>query len=164
MFVAVIGQCNFWHFYTEYRFSIIRKVIRGDLSVPPCARLAARSSFPRKNQPLQNKHRVIVHHVKRSSLFPQCPHRYTRVNCHRPRRQAAVAQGASRANQAPAQIHQMPQVFFCASLLAASAATPRPRCRGMFCVWASAPHALLCGVRVPATGHCACRYRVVELG
>jgi hypothetical protein len=35
-------------------------------------------------------------------------------------------------------------------------------------VWASARHALLCGVRVPATGHCACRYahgaHVVELG
>ena len=27
---------------------------------------------------------VTVHHVKRSSLFPQSPHRYTRVNCHRP--------------------------------------------------------------------------------
>jgi hypothetical protein len=113
----------------------------------------------KKNQPLQNKHRVIVHHVKRSSLFPQCPHRYTRVNCHRPRRQAAVAQGASRANLAPAPDLHIPEVVFCASPSAASAAAPRLRCRGMFSVWASAPHhALLCGVRVPATGHCACRY------
>jgi hypothetical protein len=38
----------------------------------------------------------------------------------------------------------------------------------MFSVWASAPHAPLRGVFVPATGHCACPYahgpHVMELG
>jgi hypothetical protein len=142
----------------------------GLLELPqPCC--SAQAAFPWKNRPLQNKGRVIYHNVNRSSLISRLPHRHTRVNCHRPRwRQTAVAPGASRANHAPAQAHQMPEVIFCASPSAASAAAPRLRCRGMFSVslWASAPHVPLCGVCVPSTGHCACRYahgpHVVELG
>ena len=116
-----------------------------------CAR-----AFHRKNRPLQHKRRVIFHNVVRSSLDSRSPH--WQAGHRRRRRQAAVAQGASRANHVPAQVHQMPEVFFCALPSAARAAARRSRCCGMFSVWASAPHAPLCGVRVPATGYCAFRY------
>jgi hypothetical protein len=91
------------------------------------------------------------------SLISRSPHWQTRVTCPRRRRQAAVARAASRANESPARAHQNRGLVFCTSPSAASAAAPRPRCRRMFSVWASAPHFPLCGVRVPATGHCACR-------
>jgi hypothetical protein len=48
------------------------------------------------------------------------------------------------------------QKCFFAHHRAASAAAPWLRCHGIFSVWASASHAPLCGVRVPANGHCAC--------
>ena len=100
---------------------------------------------------------LFLRRVAHRSRFFRSPHWQTRVNRHRRRRrQAAVAQEASRTNHAPARPHQMPEVFFCASPSAASAPALRLRCRGMFSVWASAPHAPLRGVRVPANGHCAC--------
>ena len=111
---------------------------------------------------------LLLRRVVQRSLISRLPRWQTCVACPRPRWDTAVAQGASRANHARARTHQTPQVVFCASPSAASAAAPRLRCRGMFSVWASAPHAPLCGVRVPATGHCACRYahgpHVLELG
>jgi hypothetical protein len=102
---------------------------------------------------------LLLHRVIHMSLISRSPHWQTRVNCHRRRRrQAAVARGALRSHHGPAQAHQSPEVVFRASPSAASAAAPRLRCCGMLFVWASAPHALQCGVRVPPTGHCACRH------
>ena len=119
------------------------------------------AAFAWKNCPLQNKGRTIfvTNVVPRRSLISRSPDWQSRVNCPHPRRrQTAVAQGASRANHAPAQAHQMPQVVFCASPSAASAAAIRLRCRGMYSVWASAPHVPIYGVCMPSTGHCDCRY------
>jgi hypothetical protein len=125
-------------------------------------------AFVSKNRPLQRKCCVIDLNVVQHSRVSRSPHWQMRVACSRRRRQAAVTPEASRANQAPAQVHHMPEGFFCASPSAASANAPQLLSRGMFSVWASAPHVPLCGVRVPATGHCACRYahdrHVVELG
>ena len=101
---------------------------------------------------------LLLRRVVQRSRISRLPRWQTRVTCPHPRRHTAVAREALRSHHTPARVHQMPEVVFCASPSAASAAAPRLRCRGMFSVWASAPHAPLCGVRVPATGHCACRY------
>ncbi len=105
-------------------------------SFPPSATLwhCAAAAVACKNRPLSTKGRVILVNVVQRSLIYRSPDRQTRVSCHRPRRQGAVAPAALRSHHAPTQVHQMPEVVFCASPSAASAATPRLRCHGMFSV------------------------------
>jgi hypothetical protein len=65
---------------------------------PPLSNLwqrTAAAAFHYKNLPLRNKPRAIFHNVNRSSRISQSPDSQTRVTCPRPRRQAAVARGAS---------------------------------------------------------------------
>ena len=103
---------------------------------------------------------LLLRRVAQRSRISGLPQRRNRVSCPRSRRHTAAAHEASPSNHGrPAQAFPTPQVVFCASPSAASAAAPRLRCRGMFSVWASAPHAPLRGVRVPATDQ-----DVVELG
>ena len=111
----------------------------------------------------------FLRYVQRSRVF-RSPHRQTRVTCPRRRRQAAVAQGAARANNAPARAHAGGGVVLRAAIArheaksGRTAAAPRPHARAVFAVCTSARHVRLRGDRVPSTGHRACRYARVDDG